>query len=227
VLRGLSCYVADGIGGRCLGWPTAVLGEAMGKDYSAESDKIRREILARNPSARTLLDVACGTGGHSAHPRNWFTVTGVDIDTAMLDQARRRLPGVEMIQGDMPSFGLARSFDAVICLFSSIGYMTTVDELDSGTKVMADHLEPGGVLIVDGWLRPDARIDPGTTHVEGAESGDLKVVRVGRSRREGYPAHLEMHHLVATVDRIDHVVEHIPCGCSTTTNIALPSPTPL
>jgi dTDP-3-amino-3,6-dideoxy-alpha-D-glucopyranose N,N-dimethyltransferase len=204
--------VLDILGGTIVFRATAhvydLIYEAMGKDYSAESDQIRGEILARNPSSRTLLDVACGTGGHSAHLRDWFTVTGVDMDTAMLEQARRRLPGVELIQGDMRSLALARRFDAVICLFSSIGYMTTVEELDTAIKVMADHLEPGGVLIVDGWLRPDAWIDPGTTHMECAESGDLKVVRVGRSRRDGDRSYLEMHYLIASVNRIDHVVEH-------------------
>jgi SAM-dependent methyltransferase len=182
--------------------------QAMGKDYRAESDQVRREILARTPSARTLLDVACGTGGHLAHLRDWYTVTGVDIDPGMLEQARRRLPGVELIEADMRTLALARRFDAVICLFSSIGYMTTVEELDTAIKVMAGHLEPGGVLIVDGWLRPDAWTDPGITHMECAESGDLKVVRVGRSRRDGDRSHLEMHHLIATLDHIDHLVEN-------------------
>ena len=35
--------------------------EAAGKDYAAESSAIRSLIQARNPEARNLLDVACGT----------------------------------------------------------------------------------------------------------------------------------------------------------------------
>ncbi len=31
------------------------------KDYRAEAEKVRELVAARNPDARTLLDVACGT----------------------------------------------------------------------------------------------------------------------------------------------------------------------
>jgi SAM-dependent methyltransferase len=204
-----------------LGWPSGetivfratahiydLIYEAMGKDYAAESDQVRREVLGRNPAARTLLDVACGTGGHLRYLQDWFRVTGVDIDPGMLDEARRRLPGVELRQADMRSFRLERRFDAVICLFSSIGYMASVEELDIAVKTMTDHLAPRGVLIIDGWIRPAAWLDPGITHMEHAQSDHLKVVRVGRSRRDGDRTHLEMHHLVATLDGIEHLVDH-------------------
>jgi SAM-dependent methyltransferase len=50
---------------------------------------------------------------------------------------------------------LDRSFDAVVCLFSSIGSLTSTEELDEAVGAMSRHLNPGGVLIVDGWIRPD------------------------------------------------------------------------
>ncbi len=46
--------------------------------------------------------------------------------------------------------------DAVVCLFSSIGYMGSTDELDRAITTMTRHLDRGGCLIVDGWVRPDA-----------------------------------------------------------------------
>ncbi len=181
--------------------------EATGKDYAAESDQVCQEILSRNPAARSLLDVACGTGGHLRRLRDRFDVAGIDIDPGMLDQARGHLPEVELVQADMRAFDLGRRFDAVICLFSSIGYSSSVEELNAAVAAMAGHLTGGGVLVVDGWVRPDAWIQPGTTHMECAESGDLKVVRVGRSRREGAHSILEIHHLIATLDRVDHLVD--------------------
>jgi len=181
--------------------------EATGKDYLAESEQVREQILTRNPGARSLLDVACGTGGHLRHLRSWFEVVGVDIDPGMLEVARRHLPGVELVRADMRSFNLERRFDAIVCLFSSIGYMGSTEELHSAVRVMAEHLDASGVLAIDGWVRPDAWIDPGTTHVEVAEADDLKVARLGRSRREGNKTYLEMHHLVATLDRVEHLVD--------------------
>jgi hypothetical protein len=85
--------------------------------------------------------------------------------------------------------------------------MASAEELDAAIAAMANHLNPAGVLIVDGWVRPTEWIEPGKTHVEVAEAQSLKVVRVGRSRREGNHTHLEMHHLVASLERIDHIVD--------------------
>ena len=34
------------------------------KDYASESSRVAEEIRSRSPGARTLLNVACGAGGH-------------------------------------------------------------------------------------------------------------------------------------------------------------------
>ena len=62
------------------------------KDYRAEAEKVRELVAARNPDARTLLDVACGTGSHLVHLRDWFAVEGLDINAELLKVAAGRLP---------------------------------------------------------------------------------------------------------------------------------------
>ena len=126
----------------------------------------------------------------------------------MLEQARAGLAGVPLVEGDMRSFRLARRFDAVVCLFSSIGYMQSVEDLRSAVGCMAAHLSAGGVLVVDGWVRPDAWIDPGTVHAEAAKSDGVAVARVGRSRRDGNKTHLELHHLVGNMDGVEYLIDH-------------------
>jgi SAM-dependent methyltransferase len=185
-----------------------LLYEATGKDYAQESTDVHRLIQQRRPGARTLLDVACGTGGHLCHLQHWYDVTGADIDPGMLDQARARLPGVSLVEADMRTLALAGSFDAAVCLFSSIGYLGSADELVSAVGAMARHLTPGGVLIVDGWVRPDAWISGGTTEVATASSEQVTVVRMSRSLRQGDRTSLEMHHLIGTPAGIEHVVDH-------------------
>ncbi len=184
--------------------------EAAGKDYAAESETVRRIVEERNPGARTLLDVACGTGTHLVHLRDHFEVTGVDVQPEMLEVATAKLPGVPLVRGDMRTLSLGRSFDAVVCLFSSIGYMRDTGELDAAIGAMAKHLNPGGVLVVDGWVRADRWRD-GTMHLEVAEREGIKVVRVSRSARDGRATSLEMHHLVATPERIEHLVDRHEC----------------
>jgi SAM-dependent methyltransferase len=108
----------------------------------------------------------------------------------------------------MASFSLARRFDALTWLFSSIAYLSSQDELQRAVITFSQHLEPGGVLVVDGWVRPDRWLEPGTIHVETLEADDTTVVRVSRAERVGVVTFLEMHHLVATHGAIEHLVDH-------------------
>ena len=135
-------------------------------------------------------------------------MTGVDLDPEMLRLAGAKLPGIPLVEGDMRTFALGTTFDAIVCLFSSVGYMRSTVELDEAVATMAGHLSSGGVLVVDGWVRPDAWVDGGASHMEVASGADVKVARVSRSRRHGSTTHLEMHHLVASAGGIDHIVDH-------------------
>src|ERR687886_1611570 len=111
------------------------------KDYAGEAERIHELVQARKPGATSLLDVACGTGAHLAELRGRYRCEGLDLDPDLLAVARERLPDVPLHEGDMRDFDLGRRFDAVTCLFSSIGYMQTVEELEGAVTAMARHLE--------------------------------------------------------------------------------------
>jgi hypothetical protein len=72
---------------------------------------------------------------------------------------------------------------------------------------MSRHLTKGGVLVVDGWVRPSAWKDPGTAHVVSGRRDGLAVARVGRSERHGTKTILELHHLVGSEASVDHLVD--------------------
>ena len=167
------------------------------KDYAGESARVKELILARNPAARTLLDVACGTGKHLEYLRNDFDVEGVDLDEGLLAVARARLGSVPLHVGDMRTLDLGRRFDAVTCLFSAIGHVTDTSELDAAIAAMAAHLEPGGVLLVEPWLEPDVWVE-GRLHLLPVDEPDLKIARVTVAGRRRNTAILDFHYLVAT-----------------------------
>jgi len=178
------------------------------KDYHAETAELDRLIKESCPHARTLLDVACGTGAHLAELRQWYEVEGADLSPAMLSVARERLPGVPLHQADMRTLDLGRSFDAVICLFSSIGYVSDPAEMRSAVGHLAAHVAPGGVLILDGWVRPDEWHDRFRPEPDIAQDDETLVVRLAFTRREGNVTNLDMHHLVQTAEGIDYFVEN-------------------
>ena len=167
------------------------------KDYRAESVQLHTLIEERSPGASTLLDVACGTGKHLEQLRAWYEVSGLDLDPQLLSTARERLGDVELHEGDMTAFSLGRWFDAVTCLFSSIGYVGTVERLRDAIAAMAAHLNPGGVLIIEPWLTPDAWIAD-RPHLLSVDEPDLKIARMTLSGREGRLAIMQFEYLVGT-----------------------------
>lgn len=184
--------------------------------YDEQAAHITTAIRERRPSAATLLEVGCGTGQFLVRLRNTFTVEGLDISSEMLDVARRRVPGVTLHVGDMRTFRLEREFDAVVCLFSSIGYMTTSEDLGRALENMASHLATGGVLIVDPWFTPDGMI-PGYlgANLERRDQGHV-VARLSHSRIDGRRSVMDMHHLVGDADSgVRYYVERHEMGLFT------------
>ena len=114
------------------------------KDYRKEAD-ILREVIERygGSDGHRLLDVACGTGKHIEYLRRDFRVEGVDLLEEFLQIARGKFSDISFHQGDMRAFDLDRQFDVVTCLFSAIGYMQTLEDLNAAVANMARHLLPG------------------------------------------------------------------------------------
>ncbi|MEX2246375.1 MAG: methyltransferase domain-containing protein [Dehalococcoidia bacterium] len=186
------------------------------KDYAGEAARLREIIEARNPGARTLLDVACGTGRHLEHLRRWYDVEGADASPEMLEAAAGRVPGVTLHHGDMARFRLGRRFDVITCLFSAIAHMRTVPRLRRAIANIARHLAPGGVLIVEPWDSPDGW-DPDTPPwVEVVEDGPRRLVCMETSVLEPGPVwRQETHFLLFENGRIEHVREVTRVGAFT------------
>src|SRR5262245_45774968 len=186
-----------------------------GKDYQAESELVRGLIELERPGARTLLDVGCGTGQHLARLREQYAAEGLDLDPAMLAIARERVgPDLPLYAGDMRDFDLGRRFDAVICLFSAIGYVRSLRGMRRAVAAMARHVEPGGVLIVEPWLHPTDYKD-GMVHSEYVREATLRIARMSVSKRFRRLSIMDMQYLVATPFGVEHVREKLVLGLFT------------
>ena len=168
------------------------------KDYDKES-RVLLQLISRykKSSGSSLLDVGCGTGKHVERLAKEFECVGMDVSEPMLERARANVKGAEFVQGNMTDFGLGRTFDVVVCLFSSIGYVRTYPKLARTLKNFARHLRPGGVVIVEPWFTKST-FRAGHIHVLAThESDDLMVVRVDYSRIRGNVSVLDERIVVA------------------------------
>jgi dTDP-3-amino-3,4,6-trideoxy-alpha-D-glucopyranose N,N-dimethyltransferase len=186
------------------------------KDYPAETDRLRAIFREHQRSAGThLLDVACGTGRHLEYLRDRYDVEGLDISLELLTIARQRLPGIPLHHGDMTAFDLGKTFDLVTCLFSSIGYVKTLENLARAVGCMARHLRAGGLLIIEPWFTPDTW-RPGTVHAIFIDEPELKIARINTSFVMGHLSIFDLHYLVGTPPGTEHFVEHHEMGLFTT-----------
>lgn len=185
------------------------------RGYAADAELIRRTALSLKPGARTLLDVACGTGRHLEYLLRWFEVEGGDLSEPMLRIARDRLPEVPLHRLDMRDFDLGKKFDTVICMFSAIAYASAETDLRRALKSFARHLDPGGVVIVEPWIQPKD-FDAGRVSTETFElSPRHQVVRMIVSLIEDGVSILDTHHFIGTDTGVRHISEQHRLGLYT------------
>jgi len=157
------------------------------KDYNLECNFIEEVFRRYDCRPRTILDLGCGTGGHSIIlAEKGFDVTGVDRSADMLNIARRKAresgAEVEFIEGDLRNIVIGRKFDAVISMFAVMGYQISNADVAAFCKQAGDVLVPGGIFLFDCWHGPAVlheRPGPRTKEVE-TEDG-RKITRITES----------------------------------------------
>lgn len=155
------------------------------KDYPAEAAQVSALLRRLNPSCRSVLDIACGTAEHAKHlTAAGFAVDGLDLDPGFIRIARQKLPSARFVEADMSDFHLPHRYDAVICLFSSIGYLEKLDRVTQALRCFREHLAPGGVVIVEPWFAPGV-LESGRITQTTAEANGVKVTRRTRIELEG------------------------------------------
>ena len=177
------------------------------RDYNGQSVQINKWIKERKPNATKLLDVACGTGLHLSYLNSCYEVAGVDISPAMIEIAKSRNPDIPIWTGDMRNFNIERTFDAIICMFSSITYADTAEGLNRTLTNFARHMNRGGVCIIEPFVTPEVWRD-GRVGLRTTDSADKKVVMVDRAKRIDRRVQREIIYIVASPDRLDQIHEN-------------------
>jgi SAM-dependent methyltransferase len=156
------------------------------KPYAAEASFVLRQLerqLGRRPS--TLLDIACGTGRHAAEfAAAGIEVTGVDINEQLLERARARNPEIEFMQQDMTELDLGEArFEAITCLFDSIGYPQRNEAVMATLDGARRHLAVGGVLALEFLNAPAMILHAQPLRVRRWDTGDGgELLRISNTR---------------------------------------------
>lgn len=190
-------------------------------DYLGEAKFVKKIVAEfKKSDGNNLLDVACGTGNHAQYLQDSFQIVGLDINEDMMDIARKKVPNMELIQGDMKKLNLEREFDVILCLFSSINYHTSLTELEKTLKLFYNHLKAGGVLIFDlGFCTENW--DEGRMLVDAVVEGDLQLARISQSRLHNGVFNANFVFLIKENGKMDFEIDQHQIGVFPTKDVKM------
>ncbi len=177
------------------------------KDYRKAVEVMHQLIQKERPGSASVLDVACGTGKHIAFLKDHYEVEGLDLNPELLKIARERCPDTVFHEADMTGFSLEKKFDVVACLFSSIGYVQTKENLQAAVSAMAAHLFPGGLLIIEPWIWPENYWKDKLV-ANFTEQENLKISWMYIQKQVKMTSVFDIHYLVGTNGEINYFSEN-------------------
>ena len=137
------------------------------------------------PDGARVLEAACGTGAYAARLRERFRMSCLDISEGLIAVSRKKNPDVPHVVADMADFtlgdfGADEPFDALVCLFGSVGYLLTAERVRAALRCFAEAVRPGGAVIVEPWLAPET-FKPGFSWLDTYQDDDVKLARASYS----------------------------------------------
>lgn len=178
------------------------------KPYESEAKRLH-ELLARLgvDDNSAVLEAACGTGNYLSLLQRWYRISGFDLNECMLEIAKKKSPDADLFVSDMTNFSVEEPSDALLCLFSSIAYLHTEQQLRSAALCFARALRPGGILIIEPFVSKE-QFASGRPYLQCHDGEELKCARACVSEATENLAVLDFHWMVlrpgqSTVERFE------------------------
>jgi len=127
------------------------------KPYAEEAAFVHKCIQRNKNDARHILELACGTGTHSLLLEKYgYEIIACDYSPDMLSRAKEKAQQansrIDFRQQDMRLLDIPeKSFDAIICLFDSIGYVASNEDISRVLDHVYNHLASDGIFIFEFW----------------------------------------------------------------------------
>lgn len=162
------------------------------KDYERECDFIGEIFEKYSPRpVETILDGGCGTGGHAIPlAKRGYVVTGIDSSETMIrwakEKAKKTNLGVSLQVTDLREFDLKKKFDACLCMFAVMGYITDTEDTLRALRNIRRHLNKDSLFVFDFWNGlAVVRLLP-STRVKIIEDRGMRIIRIGQPELDAF-----------------------------------------
>lgn len=123
--------------------------DAIMGDMSSKVGFFQSIIEKHSPEAKSVLEIACGTGTLIEGLSKRYTVAGLDLSPEMITVAKEKLPESDIRVADMTDFDFSKKFDVVMCVFDSINHLPELPMWSATFEKAATHLNDKGLFIFD------------------------------------------------------------------------------
>lgn len=123
-------------------------------DYEAWCDFYESCFSENQIAPKKILDLACGTGSITVPlAQRGYALTGIDLSAEMLalaqDKSDTAKVKIRLSEQNIAQFQAGIGFDAVICSFDGINYLTSPRNVQSCFLCVSEALSDDGVFIFD------------------------------------------------------------------------------
>lgn len=184
------------------------------KNYKKETKQLISWIKKYVPHCKNILDVACGTGEHAKFLKEKYSVDGIDLNPSFLEISKKKNPKGHYELADMTHFDLKKKYDLILCLFSSIGYVKTLPNLQKTLACFAHHLTQGGMAFVEPWLTSQ-NVKDGRLQLYEVETASSKICRMSLIEVKDRISMINFHYLIGKDKQIQHRTEQHHLGLFT------------
>jgi SAM-dependent methyltransferase len=118
--------------------------------FPAAKPGLERLFFSKVPAGARVLDVCCGSGHVTKElVARGYQVTGIDSSPALIAQAQKDLPEIDLRVQDARAIQLATHYDAALSTFDSLNHIMCIDELREAFEGVHSVLVPGGLFVFD------------------------------------------------------------------------------
>lgn len=183
------------------------------KNYGEEVDFIEEIFhnFALKP-IKSILEGGCGTGGHAIPlATRGYNVTAIDLSENMIEHASQKIreAGLDATfkTMDIRDIDLNQKFDACLCMFAVLGYVTDTAELLETFHKIKKHLKKSGMFIFDCWNGLAVMKSLPKVRTADFEDDQRRVIRNIKPELDAFNHICKLHHHIIVFNKSGDVDE--------------------